>query len=75
MEVGWGAGSYWLVLLPFESSLVWELELFRGSVVAAWELTVNWLSGGEKICIVRSLFCVFIVIIIISSSIFPLLSY
>ena len=38
---------------------------------------MNWLSGGEKNCIVPSLFCLFIIIIIISSSklVCPLLSY
>jgi len=37
-------------------------------MIAARELTVNQLSGGEKNCILCSWFCIFIIVIIIVSS-------
>jgi len=54
---------------------------FLGSVITAWGLAVNWSLGGEKNCIVYSLFCVFIIIIITTTiisiiiSLFPLWYY
>jgi len=37
-------------------------------VISAGDLAVDQLSGGEKNCIVYSLFCIFIIIISSSSS-------
>jgi len=90
MGVGQGAGICFSLFCEFKSSLGWEFELFwesglfwechkicifLGSAIAHWGLAVNWSLGGEKNCMVYSLVYIFIIIIIISSSIFPLLPY
>jgi len=76
MGTGRGAGIGSSHFHEPESSLGREVKLFcefskiqdfrvPGSAIAAWELAVNWSSGGKKNCIVYSLVCIFIIIIII----------
>ena len=56
---------------------------FPGSMISAWRLAANQPSCGEKICVVYSLFCIFIlslfllllILVIFVILVFPLLPY
>ena len=52
-------------LVPFGSFAKFTKIHFCGSATAVQGLAVNHLLGGEKNCVVHSLFCMFILIVII----------
>ena len=71
-----GRNLYFLISVSLNPLLSRSLVFFRsfkihsfpGSTITAWGLAVNQSSGGDKNCVLHSLFCIFIIIIIISSS-------
>ena len=65
----WDFGGFFRSLANF--SKIWV----QGSVIAAWGLAANQSLGGEKNCIVYSLFCIIIIIISSRSSISSSISF